>query len=98
MNMYEQAGAELGQAQLKLGFGFASVNNERFEHNQSVTWVEVGVRDYIISEHLVKPDNQGDAALWMGYSDASQRFIPNLISLFQKLVNGIQRYHYPTMV
>ena len=74
------------------------MNNERFEDNQSVTWVEVGVQDNMIFEYLLKPDNQGDAALWMGYSKASQRFIPNLISSFQKLVNGIQRYHYPTMV
>ena len=49
-----------------------AMNNERFVNNKSVTWVKVGVQDYVIVEHLQITDNQGDAALRMGNSEASQ--------------------------
>ena len=48
------------------------MNNERFVNNKSVTWVKVGVQDYVIVEHLQITDNQGDAALRMGNSKARQ--------------------------
>ena len=53
--------------------------------NKSVLWVEVGVPDYIIFEHLVRPDKQGDTALVMGYSEPSQRFTKSDVFLFESL-------------
>ena len=51
----------------------------------------MGVHDYVIVEHLQIADNQGDAALRMGNSEASRTFIPNQISFIAKLVNGIEK-------
>ena len=49
-----------------------AMNNERFVNNKSVTWVKVGVQDYMIIEHLQITDNQSDASLRMGNSEASR--------------------------
>ena len=64
------------------------MNNERFV-TQSVTWVEVGVRDYVLAEHLQRPDNQGDAALrWATAKLVKHEY--QIDFFIYKLVNGIE--------
>ena len=59
--------------------------NKCFVTNKSVTWVEVGVHDYVIVEHLQIADNQGDAALRMGNSEASPTLYQIRFLLLQSL-------------
>ena len=63
------------------------MNNERFV-TQSVTWVEVGVRDYVLAEHLQRPDNQGDAALRCATAKLVKQY--QIDFFYYKLVNGIR--------
>ena len=66
------------------------MNNERFV-TQSVTWVEVGVRDYVLAEHLQIPDNQGDAALRWATAKLVKLVYQIRFLYFTKLVNGIEK-------
>ena len=72
--------------------------NKCFVTNKSVKWVEVGVYDYVIVEHLQIADNQGDAALRMGNSEASRTLYQIRFLLLQSLSMVLKRYHNITKV
>ena len=60
--------------------------------------MEVGVHDYVIFEHLQIADNQGDAALRMGNSEASRTLYQIRFLLLQSLSMVLKRYHNITKV